>query len=251
MFCPNCGIDLPDGSPFCPNCGASMEQPVYADPYAPAPQPKTGFSGAKLIALILTVACIVTMVLSYFVAMNTSVEDIPFMKFAADIADADIDELEDMKDQMEESYDDLEEKCDDLDLSSKDKKKVDKLLDVCKALSKSISINNLKKAVKAIEDVAEIDEISDEVGSIEDMEESAKIFNTISTVILVAMLFGLAFCALGGFFRVRGLVIVGLIFSALYALIFCGILFVILFAVIDIALCVFIGKAKKEAVVTY
>lgn len=247
MFCPNCGIDLPDGSPFCPNCGASMEQPVYADPYAPAPQAKTGFSGAKLIALILTVACIVTMVLSYVVVTNTSVEDLAIIQ----MADVDTDEIDDMKDDMEESYDELKDYCKELDLSSKEEKKVDKLLDAYKALSKSISINNLKKAVKAVEEAAEIDEIGDHADALEDMEEASQILNTISTVFLVAMLFCLAFCALGGFFRVRGLVITGLIFSVIYGFVFCGILFVILFAVIDIALCVFIGKAKKEAVAAY
>ncbi len=42
MFCPKCGIELPDGSQFCPACGAQLgaqapaPQQQYAQPAAPA-----------------------------------------------------------------------------------------------------------------------------------------------------------------------------------------------------------------------
>ena len=42
MFCPKCGIELPDGSQFCPACGAQLGAPApqqqYAQPAAPQQQ---------------------------------------------------------------------------------------------------------------------------------------------------------------------------------------------------------------------
>ena len=37
MFCPRCGVTVPEGSVFCPNCGADVKAPVTGTVVPPAP----------------------------------------------------------------------------------------------------------------------------------------------------------------------------------------------------------------------
>lgn len=70
MNCPNCGTQLPDGTPACPACGtqfapAPMQQPAY-DPYGQAPvaqkKSNTGLIVGIIIAVIAIAAAIVLVV---------------------------------------------------------------------------------------------------------------------------------------------------------------------------------------------
>ena len=260
MFCTQCGKELPDGTAFCTQCGANLSanSPASAAPaqsYA-NPQPKAGgpalpfgLSLNKLLCLVLAAACVLCLVISYFSALNTSFEQIHVVYW---VVGDDADELKDAKKELQKIVYDAEKDLDDIEdvLTKKEFTVVKNALNVSKKCAKSVSINNLKALAGAIEDVSKLD--SSEIGVLRGIgntvdDEVTEILDVISTVILVAMLFALAFSACGGFLKIRGLVITGLIFSVIYGLIFCGFLFVLLFAVSHIALYIFIGKAKAEA----
>ncbi len=242
MFCPNCRNEVPDGSPACPACGT----PVAAS--APVAK-KSGISTMKLIALVLALVSIAALVISYFVVMDTSFEKIPAVSL---IMGDDVKEVKEMKKEIKQAYEDANEvfKEAEDELDKKDAKLLKNALKTIKSLSSSFSINNIRGLAEYVKDLEDIKVDGQYVldPSVADVgDDITDVLDVISTVVLVFMLVCLAFTALGGFLRINGLVITGLIFSALYALIFCGVLFLILFAVVDIALCVVIAKAKKQA----
>lgn len=239
MTCPSCGTNLAEGATFCPICGMTI---VSTQTSAKKEAVRKGIA---LLPLILTIVCCLALIISYFVVMNTSIEDLSVIAAISAITGEDLDEFEDMKDELKANYKQLDAQFDDYkdDLSSKEEKKVEKCLDSFKALSRSLSISNMNQAISAAKDVAKIDAVEDMDldDELDILDEAAQILNIISIVILVLMLICLAFCACGGFLRVQGLVITGLVFSLLYGLIFCGILFTILFLALDVALVVVLG----------
>lgn len=254
MFCTNCGKSIPDESMFCPECGATLKAAAApaAKPVAPAKKPVAPIAGKplplKMIALILTVACAVSMILSYVYVTGTSMENIPAM---AVIMGDDIDEVKEMKyeigeevEAFEEAYEEIED-----DLTSKEKKVVEKAIDVMKGLSKSFSINGIKDLAKVAQ---EIEDIEFENGYSTDgladgADEITSVMGVITTITMIFMLLSLALCVLGGLLCKNGLVITGIVFSTLYGLIFCGFLFVILFAAINVATIMVNKKLKAEA----
>lgn len=245
MFCPNCGANLPDGIAFCGECGTPLAAP------APTPipqQPKTGFTTMKLIALILTVVCIAALVISYFVVMNTSLEDISIFTILPEEA---LEEFEESKDSIKEQHDEIEsnyERNKD-DFDDEASAFVEDALDIIDDLSDSFSINNIKRLSDCLLEMKDLDEAEelDLKEEMETIEQLSSVINVITFAVLGFMLLCLAFCAFGGFFRIRGLVIAGLVFSVFYGLVFCGLLFTLLFLALDIALCVVIGLTKKES----
>ena len=263
MFCTKCGKELPDGTAFCTQCGNKLNAtaPAPAAPAAPAqsrpvPQPKAGIPALpfglslnKFLALVLAAVCVLCLVVSYFYIMNTSFEKIPLVSW---VVGDDADDLKDAKKELQQIVKNAEKDLDDIEdaLTKKEFKVVKNVLSVAKKCSKSVSINNLKALAGAIKDVSKLD--SSDIGVLRNIgttvdDEVTDILGVISTVVLVAMLFALAFTACGGFLKIRGLVITGLIFSLIYGFILCGFLFVLLFAASHIALFIFIGKAKAEA----
>ena len=153
-------------------------------------------------------------------------------------------ELKELVKEAEDNLDDLKE-----DLERKEYKTAKNLLKAAKNCSRSMSVNNLKKFASAVNKIGDLD--SDDLGVLDGIGNAVgdsilSILKIISTVVLIGMLFALAFSACGGFLKIRGLVITGMIFSVIYAAIFCGFLFVLLFTAVHIALYIFIGKAKQE-----
>lgn len=242
MTCPSCGTNLAEGTTFCPICGMTIV------PTKTSGSREAVRKGITLLPLILTIVCCLALVVSYFVVMNTSIEDLSVIATLSAISGEDLDEFDDMKDELKANYKQLDAQFDVYkdELSNKEEKKVEKCLDSFKALSKSLSINNMNQAISAAKDVAKIDAVEDMNldDELDVLDEAAQILNIISVVILILMLICLAFCASGGFLRVRGLVITGLVFSLLYGLIFCGILFTILFLALDIGLFIVLGMDK-------
>lgn len=243
MLCNKCNNDIPEGVAFCPFCGAN---PSPAN--AAVPGKKKGFSALKLIALVLTLVSVAALVISYFGVLNTSFEKIPAV---AMIMGDDVKEVKDLKKEIKQAYEEANESFKEIEdeLDKKDAKVANNALKVIKSLSSSFSINNIQKLFDCAKDLEDIKYEGQRVidsSIVDDAEEMGEVLDIISTVVLIFMLVCLAFCALGGFCRLKGLVITGLIFSALYALIFCGILYLIVFAVVDIALCVVISKSKKQ-----
>lgn len=251
MYCPTCGADLPNGTAVCTNCGTPLApQADYVETYNPQPAAKPRFSVLRLISLLLTLVCIGLLITSYFVVMNTSIEDIAFISFVGEVSGEGLDEFEDAKDSLEESHRRLEIEIDPYldDLDSKDEKKVEKCMDDLENLSDSLSLNNANAFLASAKELAESDLVEEydlEI-PVDKIEDISGVLNTVSIVVLFFMLFCLAFCAFGGFFRINGLVIPGLVFSVIYGLIFTGFVFPLLFLACNIALCIFNSKSKNQ-----
>ena len=206
-----------------------------------------------MISLLITVVLIVAMFFSYITVLNTSIEKIPFIKMVMNTAGDNTEkEFKELKDELGDALDDAEDQYEDIedDLSKKEQKLVKKLFKVAKKTSKSISINNTKKLADIMEDIAKeggAAEDADFFGtSINDLKEAKEVLSIASTAVLICMLFALIFSALGGLLKAKALVIVGLVFSAIYCLIFCGFLWLLIIAAVHIALFIFLKKVDDD-----
>ena len=267
MFCTNCGTNVDDQAPFCTNCGTDLRgqaqpaQPTQAANNNVGASAKQAFSNIgknfsgdsmkgmaknnKLMVTILACVCVALLVFSYFATMGKSFEKIPAVSLIMGNA---ADEFDDMREEWEDGIEELEENLEEIEdeLSKKETKAAKDLIKQLKKCAKSFSIRNLKGLTKSIKAADDIDDLGAQsiAGDVADgLDDALKV---ISTIVLISMLFALAFSACGGFLKIRALVIVGMIFSIIHALIFCGFLFVLLFAASHIALFIFIGKLKAE-----
>lgn len=267
MFCPYCGTNLPDNSQSCSACGASLTpaepttQVPPTMPTTPAPivsknkyfstmaTPK--IQTFSRVAWIVAIVLIVALVGSYFAVLNTSFEKIPVVSLALSAAGADEDEIDEAKDAMKELVEEAEDTIEiyEDELSSGDRKLIEKALKVMEDCADSISLNNINRLSDVADDIVDIEVdganvFEDEFDSIqEDLEE---MLSAISGVILGAMIFVLIFSALGGLLRIRGLVITGLVFSVLYTLIFCGVLWLLLIVLIHSVLIYLLSQMNAE-----
>lgn len=206
-----------------------------------------------MLSLILTVVLIATMFLSYIVVLNTSLEKIPFIKLAlnsaSDNADEEFDEIMDeLADEVDDVEDQFEDKKD--EFSKKEQKLIKKLIKAAKKTAKSFSISNLKKFANVTEDIVKEGGLAEEEnyfgGTSDDIKDIKDVISVASTAVLICMLFALLFSALGGFLKKKALVIVGLIFSVIYSLIFCGFLMLLLIAAVHVALFIFLKKVDDD-----
>ena len=206
-----------------------------------------------MISLLITVVLIVAMFFSYITVLNTSIEKIPFINFAMNTAGDNtdeafgelMDEIEDGVDEVEDQYDDIKD-----EMSKKEQKLTKKLIKVAKKTAKSFSINNIKKFADAVEDLAKEGGAAEDAdffgGTVKEMKEVKQVVALASGAVLVCMLFALIFSALGGLLKAKALVIVGLVFSAIYCLIFCGFLWLLIIAAVHIALFIFLKKVDDD-----
>ena len=209
--------------------------------------PKT--KKTMLLAKIVALVCVLIMVIGYLVAINTSIEEIPILRIAMEDAD-DFDEakerLEDLVEEMEDDMDYYEDEFEDL-LSKKEQKQLDKIVDIMKDCAKNASISNMKRLAKNMsnltDDMSEIQDLKDATA---DLDEAIEILNIISIVLLVFMIVALFFTVLGALCKANGLVVVGAIFTTLFCILFCGVLFVILNLAAHVALIYLQGQGKKE-----
>lgn len=273
MFCTNCGKELPDSNTFCTECGAKLERPqqptpiqpvqaVSATPVESRPLPDTpvgknayflkyASKQTKLKALIawgLTAACLLLMIIGCIVTLNTSVENIPIMSMF--MQDDDVDEakeiMSDAMDELEDQYESNEDEIKDT-LSKKEIKLIDELIDALDEFSISFSINNTKRVVAAVD--ALVEKGVDEYFDLEDFEELdviAAALNVASTVLWVMAMFGVAFTVGGGASRLTPLVSIGMVFTTLHCLIYCGVLFIVLNLAAHICLIVFMTQLNRE-----
>ena len=205
-----------------------------------------------LIAWGLTLVVAIVMVISYFTAINTSLEDTPVMTLVLD--EKDVAEFKEDKKKMVEDVDEIRDLMEDVeDFSAADQQYIDGLLDQLEKTADCLSLNNMKTLVDEAQALDEV-EIDDDNGMVVEEIKSAidsagqeisDIFAFLMNAVLYSMLFALAFSLLGGLLRVKGLVIPGLVLSVLYSLIFCGTLFVILTAVLNLALAIICGRYRK------
>ncbi len=273
-FCTKCGAPAPAAPVAEPVAPAVEAQPVQPEPvvqpeafvppapvYAPytPPQPKVGKQAflTKLapapvktcawVAWVVTVACIALLVGGWFSMLNTSIEDIPVI---ASVAGDSTDALDEAKEELEKALDEAEKNLDEFkeELSEEDYETLEEFLETAKDMSEDISIDNMSALIAAAQDLADIEfegetlkELDDITESMEGMAEAEDIFNTLKTISLVMLLLFAAFTLFGGLFRIRGLVIPGMILTALYTLPFMGTLFVVGNILLHVALIVLLS----------
>lgn len=279
IFCTECGTRLnqnpaptPAPAPAPAQEAAPQAEPsakparsvkIALPPYQPKERPATpvgknsyflNYAPANtrmkaLIAWGLTALCLIVMLIGYFVTVNTSIEKIPVISIFADNDDFDA-EKEVMSEGMDELEELLEENEDELsdELSKSEMKLVDNLVKAGKKFAKSFSINNTKKVIKAIDAIV-TEGLEDELdldGDLMGLDAIMEVLDVITTVLLIFTLFSVAFTVGGGASRLTPLVAVGLAFSTLNCLIFCGFLVMLLNLAAHICLIVFMTQLNKE-----
>lgn len=258
MFCDYCGTQVPDDAPYCTKCGAAMQKPLQSPMQTPA---NNGFSvdtmlkdkkQLGLLSWAIAAVLAVVMIIGYFVAVNTTLEDTPLLSML--LSDGEREEFRETRLEMKERVDDIREMIDDVeDFSSKDAKVIEEALERVEKMGENASLTNMKSAVAYSDELDEVDTEDDNSivivmirSCIDDAgSEVAEILSGLMTAIFIAMLLGLAFSAAGGFLRNKGLAAVGTILSGLYGLIFCGIFMTILIAALGVALIMVVDKYKK------
>ncbi len=256
MFCDYCGAQLPEDAPFCTACGAPMKktQPESNGGQISLQTVMTNKKQLGLLAWGVTILVALVMVISYFVAVNTTFEDTPVVSLL--LGDSEREDFRETRLEMKDRVNEIRDMMDDVeDFSSKDEKIIEEALERVEKMGENASLTNMKSVVEYASELDKVDAdedndvviymmrsaISDAGSEVEDL------FSGLMTVIFVAMLFALAFSAIGGYLRVKGLIVAGAILSALYGLIFCGILMTIFIVLFNAALIILTDKYKKLA----
>lgn len=289
MFCTKCGAKVPEGNAFCTACGNKVgavpakqpiQQPVQQPVQQPA-QPKPAFKMPKiefapraakdpnaekkpfenpfagnktLLLKVLSIACALLLVLSYFASVRTSFEKIPIVSMAFNMSgdeesfDKLKEEFEDLSEQLEEGYEKQEDELKDM-LSKSEIKSLEKFIDVVKDCAKSFSLNNLSKLLSCYEDLADtdLDELSPSISdAVDDARELQSLLSIIKTFLLVGALVCAVFVFFGGFNAKPGLAIFGTVLTVFYGLSFCPILMLLLNLAAQIYMIIVARQVKKE-----
>lgn len=302
MFCPKCGAQVPDEARFCSACCAPLgvQAPPVSEPVpaaepvvtpnpapvsvpTPPPAPVTvapakpvkkgnlisNLSDPKLrvlaiIALVIWLGALAVTVVSYFVAANSPIVDLPVVATAGKLAgeELELDEqaMEDLADEIAKVKKTMK---DDLSgLNSKDYKKVEKLVNAAEDVLKDPTLGNLQTVLPLLNDVLAVmdankeyfeEEFTDEAQqdlteALEDMQEINDLvwfLNLIPYILFGFLGLCLLFTLLGGLFKLNGLLVVGMLFTALFTVIFAGIPYLALACGLHIVLMVFNGLLNK------
>lgn len=216
--------------------------------YLASPKVKKSNKIAKIVALV----CVLIMVIGYISAMNTSIEKIPVMSFvlkaSGDAKSFDNVKISarDMMELVEEQVDEHEDELKDI-MSKKEYRQFEKFLKILSNTTKTISINNLKRLTSSIEKMnAEVSEKLNLKNSADSLDSVTSVLNTISSLLMAFLVITLVFTILGALFRSDVLVVIGMILTSLYCIIFCGVLFLILNLVAHLAVLYLHKLLKKE-----
>lgn len=283
MYCPNCNAEIPEGSTFCGCCGQKVTQPEpqqYAAPAAPAYPGYSAYTSysrpmnnmtkkeflasdagmsargkAKLAVLVCLIA-VVAIVAGIFATLSMPIFDIPVLSMALEVAGADedldvdelMDDLEDSIDLMEEDYEAIED-----DLSKSERKDVEKWIDDANDLADSFSILNLRRfadsSAMIVEEYGEEFYDSDLENATEDMEVINQAMDAIVVFLVGFFFLPILFAVLGGTLKNTALTIVGIVFTAIAQIIFCGVLWVVLslaIGVVQAVLCSKVNTAYRD-----
>ena len=274
MYCPNCNAELPEGTSFCGCCGAKLTQPEtqqYAAPAAPAypgyatyttyARPMNNMTkkeflasdaglharGQAKLAVLVCLIAVAAIIAGIFATMTMPIFDIPVMSMAMEAADADpdelLDELENELEVMEEEYEMIED-----DFSKSEREDIEDWMDSANDLTDSFSILNLKNFVNDTTMI--VDEYGDEFNT-SDLDEIVEGMDAVNQamgaviVFLVGFFFlPILFAILGGTLKNTALTIVGIVFTAIAQIIFCGIIWVVLSLAIGIVQAVLCSKVN-------
>ena len=278
MYCPNCNAELPDGSAFCGCCGQKLTQPEpqpqqYAAPAAPAYPNYSAYTSytsnnmtkkeflasdaglhargkAKLAVLVCLIA-VAVIIAGIFATLTMPIFDIPVLSMALEVAsaeeDLDIDELtddlEDSIDGMEEDYEAIED-----ELSKSERKDVEGWIDDANDVADSFSILNLRRFADSttviIEEYGEEFYDSDLENTTEDMEVINQVMDAIIVFLVGFFFLPILFAILGGTLKNTALTVVGIVFTAIAQVIFCGMLWVVLSLVVGVVQAVLCSKVN-------
>ena len=276
MYCPNCNAELPEGTSFCGCCGAKLTQPEtqqYAAPAAPAypgyatyttyARPMNNMTkkeflasdaglharGQAKLAVLVCLIAVAAIIAGIFATMTMPIFDIPVMSMAMEAADADpdelLDELENELEVMEEEYEMIED-----DFSKSEREDIEDWMDSANDLTDSFSILNLKNFVNDTTMI--VDEYGDEFNT-SDLDEIVEGMDAVNQamgaviVFLVGFFFlPILFAILGGTLKNTALTIVGIVFTAIAQIIFCGIIWVVLSLAVGVVQAVLCSKVNTE-----
>lgn len=276
MYCPNCNAELPEGTSFCGCCGAKLTQPEtqqYAAPAAPAypgyatyttyARPMNNMTkkeflasdaglharGQAKLAVLVCLIAVAAIIAGIFATMTMPIFDIPVMSMAMEAADADpdelLDELENELEVMEEEYEMIED-----DFSKSEREDIEDWMDSANDLTDSFSILNLKNFVNDTTMI--VDEYGDEFNT-SDLDEIVEGMDAVNQamgaviVFLVGFFFlPILFAVLGGTLKNTALTIVGMVFTAIAQVIFCGVLWVVLSLAVGVVQAVLCSKVNTE-----
>lgn len=276
MYCPNCNAELPEGTSFCGCCGAKLTQPEtqqYAAPAAPAypgyatyttyARPMNNMTkkeflasdaglharGQAKLAVLVCLIAVAAIIAGIFATMTMPIFDIPVMSMAMEAADADpdelLDELENELEVMEEEYEMIED-----DFSKSEREDIEDWMDSANDLTDSFSILNLKNFVNDTTMI--VDEYGDEFNT-SDLDEIVEGMDAVNQamgaviVFLVGFFFlPILFAILGGTLKNTALTIVGMVFTAIAQVIFCGVLWVVLSLAVGVVQAVLCSKVNTE-----
>ncbi len=259
MFCSKCGAPLNAGERFCQACGADNAvmpvQPVAAPVAVSKKEYFKTVAPAKVktkvnLSRILGIVCLVVMLLSYFVVMNTSVQKIPCIATilgpAADDIEDSMEELDKYAEMMEETLEENEEYFEET-LSGGEMRELKKFIACTQKCAKSFSIQNCKNLMKSYEKLTDIDDgaLDRYLGDMDEIKAVTVVFDGITSFLLIGALLCGAFMFFGGMFHMTPLVGVGFGFACVYALLFCGLLVVALIVVTSVLLLVSTVGANK------
>ena len=276
MYCPNCNAELPEGTSCCGCCGAKLTQPEtqqYAAPAAPAypgyatyttyARPMNNMTkkeflasdaglharGQAKLAVLVCLIAVAAIIAGIFATMTMPIFDIPVMSMAMEAADADpdelLDELENELEVMEEEYEMIED-----DFSKSEREDIEDWMDSANDLTDSFSILNLKNFVNDTTMI--VDEYGDEFNT-SDLDEIVEGMDAVNQamgaviVFLVGFFFlPILFAVLGGTLKNTALTIVGMVFTAIAQVIFCGVLWVVLSLAVGVVQAVLCSKVNTE-----
>lgn len=283
MFCPNCSADIPDGSTFCGCCGHKMTQP---EPQHYTPSAATAYPGyttytsyarpmnnmtkkeflssdaghaAKAmsrLAVLVGLIAVGVIIAGIFATLTMPFYQVPVMSVLFSAAGEDIEgdvdelseELEGYLDEMEDEYEMLEDELSDSELEI-----VEDWMDATADIVDSFSALNLYNF--AVESEVVADELGDvfEMGDMGDFSENMEYLNQIAGIIIVILaaffFLPILFTLLGGTLKNTPLTIIGMIFTAISQVIFCGVMWVVLSLVIGIVqctLCIKVNSAYRD-----
>ena len=274
MFCPNCNAELPEGSAFCGCCGAKLTQPetqTYTAPTAPAYPGYSAYTSyarpmnnmtkkeflasdaglhargqAKLAVLVCLIAAAL-IIASVVATLAMPIFDIPVMSVALDAADADpdelLDELENELDNMEEEFEAMED-----EFSKSECEDIERWMDSAYDVIDAFSFLNLRKFVSETSflvdeygdefNTSDLDEVSD------DMDEVNQAMGALLVFVVGFFFLPVLFAVLGGTLKNTALTIVGMVFTAIAQIIFCGIIWVVLSLVVGVVQAVLCSKVN-------
>ncbi|MBR2723865.1 MAG: hypothetical protein IKB72_00230, partial [Ruminococcus sp.] len=203
------------------------------------------------LAAVLTLA----MIGSYIIAINTSLEKIPLISMALNIAEegeAD-EEFEEIMDNLSYEIARGRAKLESAryECTEEEYKLLCEFWDVAEKCAKNFSITNIKKFADKTEEISNSYILKDYTNlsssSVsDDIDDINTVVDAATAVILGFMIFALCFTVPGAFCKIKGLVIAGLVLTIIYSLVFCPVWVTLLLIALHITMIVFISIVKNE-----